>query len=184
MKFLPNVISLLRVLSVPLIIWLLVVDERQAAFWLFLVAGVSDAVDGLVAKRFDAVTELGTYLDPIADKVLLVCVYVTLGGLQLLPPWVVILVVSRDVLIVGGILFSFAISLRLTPSPSPLSKANTFVQIALATAVLGAHTFSWPQGDAIALLTYVVGALTLASGGHYVLIWARSAFASTPKIGQ
>lgn len=182
MKLLPNVISLLRVLSVPLVVWFLVIDQRQAAFWLFLAAGVSDAVDGFVAKRFDAVTEVGTYLDPIADKVLLVSVYLTLGGLELLPPWVVILVVSRDILIVGGILFSYAISLPLRPTPSMLSKINTFAQIALATAVLGAHALGWPLAEASMFLTYVVGILTMASGGHYVLQWARSAFSATHKI--
>jgi len=182
MSLLPNIISLLRVLSVPLIVWFLVIDERQAAFWLFLAAGVSDALDGFIAKRFDAVSDVGTYLDPIADKVLLVSVYLTLGGLELLRPWVVILVASRDALIVGGILFSFAISLNLTPNPSPISKLNTFAQIALATAVLGWHAFALPVGMVVQVLVYAVGLLTAASGGHYVLQWARAAFASDHRI--
>jgi cardiolipin synthase len=176
MRLLPNIISLLRLLSVPIVIWLLLIDERAAAFWLFLAAGLSDAVDGLIAKRFDAVTEVGTYLDPIADKVLLVSVFLALGGLELMRPWVVILVVSRDVLIVGGILFSYAISLPLQAAPSILSKVSTFGQMLLAAAVLGGHGMLWQLDRPIEFLTYAVGLLTAASGAHYVLHWARTAF--------
>ncbi len=182
MILIPNIISLLRLLSVPLIVWLLVADQREAAFWAFLAAGLSDAVDGFLAKRFNAVSEVGTFLDPTADKVLLVSVYLTLGGLGLLQPWVVILVVSRDVLIVGGILFSFAISLPLRPRPSSLSKLNTFAQIALAVTVLGGHGLGWHLGGLFEFMAYAVGVLTAASGGQYVLQWARDAFAASHQV--
>ncbi|NQV79514.1 MAG: CDP-alcohol phosphatidyltransferase family protein [Alphaproteobacteria bacterium] len=176
MKRLPNIISLLRILVVPIVIWLIVVDYWEAAFWVFLAAGISDAVDGFIAERFDAVSQVGVYLDPLADKVLLVAVFVALGTTGLMPLWLVILVVSRDVLIVGGVLFSVAVSLPLTLRASGLSKANTFAQIVLAAIVLGVHGFIWPLDVAVELMTYIVGALTAVSGGYYVMHWSRVAF--------
>ncbi len=175
-KRLPNIITLTRILVVPILVWLVVVDDLRVAFWLFLAAGISDAIDGFIAKRFDAVSEVGIYLDPLADKVLLVGVFVTLGAVDLMPPWLVILVVSRDILIVGGILFSFALSLPLTPNPSRLGKFNTFAQISLAAAVLALHGLQWPLAMPVEILTYAVGAVTALSGGHYILKWSRTAF--------
>ena len=99
---LPNAITIARILAVPLMIWLIVSGDYLAAFWVFVLAGISDGVDGFIAKRFGLQTELGAYLDPLADKLLLVSIFVSLGMLRVLPAWVVILVVSRDILIVGG----------------------------------------------------------------------------------
>src|SRR5260370_4856839 len=101
---LPNVISLGRLLLVPLAISLILDGRYYAAFWIFVIAGVSDAVDGFIAKRFDRRTRLGALLDPLADKVLLVSVYVTLGVSGQLWTWLVVLVVFRDIMIVGGFL--------------------------------------------------------------------------------
>ena len=98
----PNALTLARIILVPLIVWLIISHEMATAFVLFLLAGLSDAVDGYLAKRFGWQTELGTYLDPIADKALLVSIYVTLGFTNHLPVWLVIAVVSRDILIVGA----------------------------------------------------------------------------------
>ncbi|MEQ8248458.1 MAG: CDP-alcohol phosphatidyltransferase family protein [Alphaproteobacteria bacterium] len=176
MKRLPNIITLMRILAVPVLIWLVVVDDLRVAFWLFLAAGISDAVDGFIAKRFDAVSEVGIYLDPLADKVLLVGMFVTLGAVDLMPPWLVILVVSRDILIVGGILFSFALSLPLTPKPSLLGKFNTFTQISLVAAVLAWHGLLVPLEVLVAAMTYAVAAVTALSGGHYILKWTGTAF--------
>ena len=99
---LPNLITLARLLSVPLTIWLIFSERYGAAFWVFVGAGVSDALDGYIAKRFDRRTRLGAMLDPAADKAMLVGVYVTLGLAGQLPSWLVALVVLRDVLIVLG----------------------------------------------------------------------------------
>ena len=99
---LPNLITLARLLAVPLAVWL-ILDERYAlAFWVFVGAGISDALDGYIAKRFDSRTRLGALLDPAADKALLAGVYVTLAIAGQLPDWLVFLVVFRDVLIIGG----------------------------------------------------------------------------------
>ena len=176
MKRLPNIISLLRILVVPVVIWLVVADYWSAAFWIFLAAGISDAVDGFIAKRFDAVTKVGIYLDPLADKILLVAVFATFGASGLMPLWLVVLVVSRDVLIVGGVLFSVALSLPVTVRTSALSKANTFAQMALAAIVLAANGVIWPLDVVVELMTYVVGVLTAVSGGHYVMQWSGAAF--------
>src|ERR1700745_729970 len=101
---LPNFISLVRLLLVPLQIWLIYVGRYGFAFWILVAAGISDALDGFIAKRFDRRTRLGALLDPVADKVLLVSVYVTLGIAGQIWPWLVVLVVFRDVMIIGGFL--------------------------------------------------------------------------------
>src|SRR5690606_11391126 len=99
----PNIISLCWLLCVPVTVFLILNGMMLPAFWLFVAAGVSDAVDGYLAKRLGQTSTLGSYLDPIADKALLVCVYLTLGQAGHLPTWLVIMVVSRDLLIVGGV---------------------------------------------------------------------------------
>ncbi|MGH6925977.1 MAG: CDP-alcohol phosphatidyltransferase family protein, partial [Propylenella sp.] len=103
----PNFITIARLIGVPLIVWLMIADRFVEATALFVVAGISDAVDGFIAKRFGAASQLGAYLDPIADKALLVSIYVTLGLADHLPVWLVIAVVSRDILIVGAVVLSW-----------------------------------------------------------------------------
>src|ERR1041385_9515241 len=109
------------------------------AFWLFVAAGVSDAVDGYLAKHFDSKTELGAYLDPLADKALLVGIYLTLGWVGLIPLWLVILVAFRDLTIVGGALLEHTITQSFKSRPMMISKINTALQIALAAIVLAQH---------------------------------------------
>ena len=103
----PNLITLGRILLVPIVVWAIASGTMWIAFVLFLVAGVSDAVDGFLAKRFHMTTELGSYLDPLADKALIVSIYLALGVNGFIPRWLVIMVVSRDILIVGGIMLSW-----------------------------------------------------------------------------
>src|ERR1700746_3056263 len=133
---LPNLISLGRLLLVPLGIWLILGHRYGPAFWLFVVAGVSDALDGFIAKHFDRRTRLGALLDPIADKTLLVSVYVTLGWANQLWSSVVILVVFRDVMIIGGFLVIQAFAAQKRYDPLYISKINTGLQIALIAFVL------------------------------------------------
>src|SRR5262249_34266512 len=132
----PNSLTLARIVLVPLVVWLIITHEMTAAFLLFLAAGMSDAADGFVAKRYGWRSELGAYLDPIADKALLVSIYVTLGLAGHLPVWLVIAVVSRDILIVGAVVLSWMLSRPLTMHPLLISKVNTFAQIVLAGLVL------------------------------------------------
>ena len=177
---LPNIISLARLLVVPVTVWLMLTGALAVAFWVFLAAAVSDAVDGVIAKRFDSVTVLGSYLDPIADKTLLVSVYIVLGSLGHLPLWLVLLVVSRDLLIVGGALLLWLYARSFRMSPLMISKVNTVAQITLAAVVLGAlgldvgAGLAGALGDVMVVLVYVVGATTLISGARYLAGWMRS----------
>ena len=99
---LPNFITFARICSVPLIVWLIVNNHLLAGFWVTLAAGLSDAADGIIAKRFNRITELGTYLDPIADKALLMCLFIALGHQGYIDVWLVSLVVLRDGIMFGG----------------------------------------------------------------------------------
>ncbi|MDP6342564.1 MAG: CDP-alcohol phosphatidyltransferase family protein [Alphaproteobacteria bacterium] len=170
----PNIISLVRLLSVPLNVWLIVIGEWHVALAVFCLAGLSDAVDGLIAKRFDWQTRLGRYLDPIADKALLMSMYVTLGVQENLPAWLVLLVVSRDVLIVGGVVMLYAFDQPYEPKPALTSKINTGVQILLVAAIIGAMAFE-PAGieGFVRLLILAVAATTVVSGTEYLFDWWR-----------
>jgi cardiolipin synthase (CMP-forming) len=168
-----NLVTLARLLSVPLAIWLVLDDAMAAAFWLFVAAGVSDAVDGYIAKRFDQRSRLGALLDPIADKMLLVSMFVTLGIDGLLPDWLVILVVFRDVLIVGGFLLATAMAHEIATKPLWISKLNTALQIALIGVVLGKIGLDVRDFGATAGLTYAVALTTVLSGGGYLVRWVR-----------
>ncbi len=135
----PNLITMARLASVPVAVWLIVNGHLTAAFWWFVVAGLSDAVDGIIARSFSARSKLGGYLDPIADKMLLVCTYVALAIEGLLPDWLVALVVVRDIVIVTGVTTLHLMKERLAMQPLAISKINTAAQIALAALVLAVH---------------------------------------------
>ncbi|MFD0386583.1 CDP-alcohol phosphatidyltransferase family protein [Tistrella bauzanensis] len=115
LRQLPNLITTARILTVPVIVWLVLRGFMTEAFWLFLVAGASDAVDGWIARRFDARTRLGTWLDPLADKLLISGTFVALGWQNWLPVWLVMAVVFRDLMIVGGVMLGQTVG---QPSPS------------------------------------------------------------------
>jgi cardiolipin synthase len=171
---LPNFISLGRLLCTPLAVWLMLSGEMKLAFWVFVGAGVSDAVDGFIAKRFDARTTLGRYLDPLADKALLVSVYVVLGTLGFLPNWLVILVVFRDLLIIGGaLLFHTLTDEPMSMQPLMVSKVNTVLQIALAVLVLGRLAFGIDDVGVSEVLIYAVAVTTFVSGAVYLVRWVR-----------
>ncbi len=175
LSLLPNLITLARLLAVPLMIFALLEQSFVFAFWLFLAAGISDALDGLIAKQFGAVTEIGAYLDPIADKALLVSVYVTLGHLGVIDAWLVILIVSRDLMIVGGAILFQTLTQSLKMEPLWISKANTAFQIVLALAVLAESGFEVTLPWATETLTWVVAATTILSGGAYTFKWGLRA---------
>lgn len=170
---LPNFVTLGRIILVPVIFWLLVNGNTKAAFFLFVIAGVSDAVDGFLAKRFGLQTELGAYLDPIADKLLIVSIYVALGVLKALPSWLVIAVVSRDILIVVAVLLSGVLGQPLRIKPLAVSKANTASQILLAGTVLAAEGFTLGLDEIRLMLVWITGTLTLLSLAMYLKAWLR-----------
>lgn len=170
---LPNALSLGRLLAVPVIVWLLLQEAYVGAFVVFVLAGVSDAVDGYLAKQFGMDTEIGRFLDPIADKTLLVSIYITLGYQEILPVWLVILVVSRDLLIVGGALLAYTMSQPMRPTPLFISKINTVLQISLAATVLGDVAFRVGLEALATALIYAVAATTALSGARYLVNWVR-----------
>lgn len=170
---LPNVITLFRILLVPATVWAIGVGETQLAFWLFLTAGVSDGLDGFIAKRFHMQTELGAYLDPVADKALLVSIYVTLAVVGLTPRWVAIAVVSRDVMIIGAVVLSLVMAKPVTIAPLLVSKVNTAVQIAFAAFVLASSGFDLHLPQVFALGLIAVGLLTGLSAAAYLAAWMR-----------
>ncbi len=172
---LPNLISLARLLSVPLTVWLILNEFHQAAFWIFVAACVSDAADGYIAKRYNLQTELGGFLDPIADKALLVSVFVTLGHEGLIDVWVVILVVFRDALIVCGAILYHLLYQNLYIEPLLVSKINTTAQFLMAGTVMSLAAFSLSSALVIDMMGFLVAATTLASGTAYVITWGRKA---------
>lgn len=171
---LPNFITLGRLLCVPLAIWLVLLDHLAAAFWVFIAAGISDAVDGFIAKHFDQRSELGALLDPIADKALLVSMYVTLGLAKYLPVWLVILVVFRDVLIIGGFLLVAALGYAMRWEPLLVSKLNTALQIGLIGVVLASLGLGLTVPRLATALVYAVAATTTISGAGYLIRWTRA----------
>ena len=172
---LPNLISIGRLLSVPLAVWLILSDKILAAFWLFVAAAVSDAVDGYIAKRFNARTVFGAYLDPLADKALLVSVYVTLGNLGIVEAWLVILVVFRDALIIGGAILFQTVTRALRMQPMMVSKVNTAAQLIYAAWVLSMNGFGLDDHGIGTGMAYVVATTTIISGAAYLVIWTRRA---------
>jgi cardiolipin synthase len=143
------------------------------AFLLFLAAGISDAVDGFLAKRFGMTSEIGAYLDPLADKSLIVSIYVSLGISGAIPRWLVILVVSRDIMIVGAVVLSWLVGNPVAIKPLLVSKLNTVAQIVFAGLVLAALGFQFEAERLLTAVMFVVAALTLLSIGAYVREWVR-----------
>lgn len=182
MVSLPNLITLGRLFCVPVAIWLVLTGEIAAAFWIFVAAGLSDAVDGFIAKRFNLRSRLGAFLDPAADKALLVSMYVTLGVSQLLPVWLVILVVFRDVVIIGAFLLVTALSQPMRWEPLLVSKLNTALQIALVGVLLFQAGFGARLLDINKPLIYAVAATTFVSGAAYLVRWMRALAA--PEAGS
>jgi cardiolipin synthase len=170
---LPNLVTMARLLIVPLVVWAIASREWQLAFALFLAAGISDAVDGFLAKRLNQTSVLGAYLDPLADKALIVSIYVSLAIMEVAPRSLVILVVSRDILIVGGVLLAWVLGKPMTVRPHPVSKVNTAAQIGYACVVLGSLAFGLNVGFVELGLEWAVALLTLASIGFYVWEWLR-----------
>ena len=169
----PNLITIGRLVLVPLIVWLMISGQSGAAFALFIVAGVSDAIDGFLARSFNLRSTLGSYLDPLADKALLVSIYISLAVLAEVPLWVAIVVVSRDLFIVGAVVLSWMLDQPMEMRPLIISKLNTVMQIVLAAVVLGDLAFNAELDTLRMVLVYLVGILTIASAAVYLVDWVR-----------
>lgn len=180
----PNFITIGRLLGVPLIVWLIIAGRFVEATALFVLAGLSDAADGFIAKRFGAVSELGAYLDPIADKALLVSVFVTLGLNGGLPAWLIVMAVSRDILIVGGIILAYILGNPVEVRPLWVSKMNTVAQIVLITLILTERCGVTVLTPLLAICVIAVAALTVASAAAYVVEWVRHMAAGPSAQGE
>lgn len=165
---LPNLITLARLCAVPATVWLILQHRLDLAFCLFVGAGISDGVDGWLARVRNSRSALGALLDPVADKALLVSVYVTLAGIGVLPDWLAILVVFRDLLIVGGVLVLWVLGQPPAIRPLLVSKLNTALQIALAALALLLAGFELRAAPLLNSLIWLVAATTFASGAAYV----------------
>ncbi|MCC0014984.1 MAG: CDP-alcohol phosphatidyltransferase family protein [Rhodobiaceae bacterium] len=169
----PNILTILRLILVPVIIYGVIVGWHQLAFWLFITAGISDGVDGYIAKRFDQRSELGAYLDPLADKALLVSLFITLAILDHIPLWLTILVTSRDAFILAGIGVAALMGRPMEIDPLKVSKATTAFQIALICLVLARIAFDWDVALLVNSGIVLVAGLTLASASAYLMSWFR-----------
>lgn len=169
----PNFLTGLRLVAVPVLVVLLSEQQYAYAFVVFLVAALTDGLDGYIAKRFECATRLGAILDPVADKMLILSVFVMLTMLGEIPLWLLLLVTLRDVSIVGAYLIlndkKFNRSLR--PQPSRLGKINTFLQISLVVLVLVENAGYFSAPVLVDLFILAVAAGTLWSGLHYAYIW-------------
>jgi cardiolipin synthase len=175
----PNLLSLLRMGLIPLFVIMVMNGDAPKALLIFVVAGVTDALDGFIARFWKQQSLLGAYLDPMADKLLLTTAYVVLsipslnhGGTQI-PPWVTILVIARDVLIVAvALVLYLAAGVRKFP-PSVLSKINTILQVVAVALVLVSGAF--PKLRSVELAAdatlYLVAGLTVASGLYYIYLY-------------
>lgn len=172
-RHLPNFISVLRIALVAPLLVTILFERYELALVITAIAGLSDGVDGWLARRFRWQSKLGSVLDPAADKLMLVGCMVALGWLDEVPRWLVILVVARDAVIALGVLAWHRVLRNFEAHPSWLSKITTVVQILFVLYVLADRAFGWRVGMAIPV--WAVAVLTTASGLDYVVRWGRLA---------
>jgi cardiolipin synthase (CMP-forming) len=172
-RSLPNLITLGRLVLVPAIVAMIAAQRWKEACIVFVIAGLSDAVDGWLANTFDLRSELGAYLDPLADKALIVSIYVALAIVEVLPATIAILVVARDIMIIGAFMISLIMRKPIKVKPLTISKLNTAAQISFAAMVLSVKAFEFPAGAWFDVSLYAVAALTLASTAVYFGQWIK-----------
>ena len=161
-RSLPNLITLGRLVLVPAIVAMIAAQRWKEACVVFIIAGLSDAVDGWLANTFDLRSELGAYLDPLADKALIVSIYVSLA-----------IVVARDIMIIGAFMISLVMRKPIKVKPLTISKLNTAAQISFAAMVLSVKAFEFPAGAWFDVSLYAVATLTLASTAVYFGQWIK-----------
>ena len=167
----PNLLTLARIAAVPVLILFLYEGRYGAALAVFVLAGITDGLDGWIAKRFKCVTRLGSILDPLADKILIVSTYVMLVLAGDLPFWLILLIGFRDLGIIAGVLVLNTLNGHVQMQPSLLSKVNTFLQISLVILVMVERIGLIVLGPAAEILLWFVVVTTVASAIHYVYFW-------------
>lgn len=170
---LPNLITLGRLVLVPVAIAMIAEQSWLSALVVFLLAGASDGVDGFLARTYNLHSELGAYLDALADKALLISIYVALAIVGVLPALIAIIVVSRDLMIMGAVVVSWVMDKPVQIRPLVVSKLNTTAQIVFAGLVLAAKAFGWELGMWFGIAVVAVATLTVVSGAAYLAQWFR-----------
>jgi len=169
---LPNILTLMRVLLTPLFVILIINKYFGWALLTFAVAGITDGLDGLIARLTHQRTELGAYLDPIADKLLTFAAFISLAIIEMIPSWLVVIVITRDIMILVGFLVMFLTNHHPKINPSLLSKMTTTFQIiTILLALLAGFSATFLRLSTYAY--YVTGIITVLSGTQYVYIGAR-----------
>jgi cardiolipin synthase len=172
---LPNLFTSLRLLSAPGVVWLILENRWEFACWLFLAAALTDGIDGWLARWLNQATELGAALDTVTDKALGLGVLIVLSALGLVPAWVTLAIVLRDVIVVLGALAYKNVAGHLEIKPTLLGKTNTFAEFAMLALVLGHKAAIVPGDDWLTPLFLLVFATTVASGIQYVWVWGKKA---------
>ena len=180
-RHLPNAITGLRLAMAPVLLWLLWAGHYDAALWVAVVAGASDALDGLLAKRFSWQSRLGSLLDPVADKLMLACAFLGLWLAQALPGWLLVLVLVRDLVIVAGAAAWWRLAGPFDGQPTWLGKFTTVAQIALALACLVDLAVSSVALKWLVEGVLLVAALTFFSGVDYVVRYGVKALQHPKK---
>ena len=174
----PNFICLARMILVAPIAMALLNHQYGLALLLIFIAGFSDGLDGFLAKQFSWRTRLGGILDPLADKLLMVAVFITLTYIGLTPEWLAAVVIGRDLIVISGaVTYNFLIG-SVWPDPSPISKLNTGCQLLYMLLVIANQAFGWPLSSGILLIGAAVLFTSVVSGLDYVLRWSAKAFAA------
>jgi cardiolipin synthase len=175
MRHLPNALTVLRFLLIPVLVMMLIRQHHEAAFGLFVVSALSDLADGMLARRWNARTRFGAIADPAADKLTMLAVTLALASQHLLPAWLAVAIVARDLLIVGGALAYHAVIGRVEMRPSLISKLNTVLEFVTLSAVLADAAGLLELSALLRPLFVLLLATIVASGAHYVWVWGRRA---------
>jgi cardiolipin synthase len=174
LRHLPNFLTTLRLAAAPATAGLLAAGDFNAAFGIFAAAGLSDAADGFLAKRFDLSSRLGRVLDPAADKALMLAAFVTLAVLDDVPVWLAAVVIARDALILLGLAIAMAAQAPLSIEPLSIGKLSTALQVLYIGWHLAALAFGFPAGSISPADAYLVGLVALASGAAYLAVWFQA----------
>lgn len=173
LRHIPNIITIFRLLLIPPVAWAIMNGRYKLALVLFFIAGFSDGLDGFLARVFHWKSRLGSFLDPVADKILTLVCFLCLSWNALLPWWLFAVILLRDVIILGGATAYHLVTHELEMRPTFVSKFNTALQIILILAVLYSNSISPLPADLIQAMIYLMLVSTLVSGLIYVLIWSK-----------
>lgn len=175
LRNIPNILTGLRLACAPALAALLLTAHERAALVVFVLAGLTDLADGWLAKRFNLATRFGRYLDPIADKLLMLCAFLALTAMSATPRWLTAVVIGRDIVIVLGIALAKLLDLPLRVAPLPIGKISTAVQVGYVALILFAQGFDLDWQTIVATAAVLTGAATIASGLAYGQLWLRAA---------